>query len=75
MNDISIIEVNSGNILEKGMCCSKNKKSGGYIAKSEWAGNECNKNLKLLIAKDSNNKYLGFIEFTDRRMPGDRLKQ
>ncbi len=65
MNDINIIEVNSDNILEKGMCCSKNKRAEGYNAKVEWSGLKCNKNLKLYLAKDYKDNCIGYIEFTD----------
>lgn len=65
MNDINIIEVNSDNIFEKGMCCSKNKRAEGYNAKAEWSGLRCNKNLKLYLAKDYKDKCIGYIEFTD----------
>lgn len=65
MEDISITEVNSSNIFEKGICCSKNKKSSGYNAKAEWSGLKCNKNLKLFLAKDYKSNCIGFIEFTD----------
>lgn len=65
MSDINIIEVNSSNMYERGICCSKDKISPGYNAKVEWSGMKCNKDLKLYLAKDYKNAILGFIEFTD----------
>lgn len=65
MNDISIVEINSSNIFEKGMCCSRNKKSGGYNAKVEWTGLKCNNSLKLYLAKDDKGVCIGYIEYTD----------
>jgi hypothetical protein len=35
-NEFTFVDVSAENVSEVGICCSKDKKSPGFIAKAEW---------------------------------------
>lgn len=66
--DISLIEVNSDNVSEYGVCCVVNRKSPGFKAKLSWFTDILNRGVTIVVAVDSDGKQLGFIEFTDSEL-------
>lgn len=60
---IKIINVTSENVAEAGICCNKNMKSPGFIAKSNWFKSEFNQGLIIKLAMDDKGHQVGFIEF------------
>lgn len=67
--DISIIKVDSDNLLEHGLCCVVNRKAPGFNAKVNWFKDITNRGVNLIVAIDpKSKKQLGFVEFTDSEL-------
>ena len=67
--DISIITVNSENVLEYGVCCVVNRKSPGFNAKINWFKDITNRGVTLVVAiEPGSKKQLGFVEITDSEL-------
>ncbi len=62
LQGIKIVEVNLLNLENEGIFCIKDKKSAGYKQKLKWYQSEYKKGLRIFIAKDLNEKQIGFIE-------------
>lgn len=60
---INIIDVTTGNIVEVGVYCIKDRKSPGFNKKVEWFKSKINQGLKMKIAADNQGKQLGYIEY------------
>jgi GNAT superfamily N-acetyltransferase len=61
--DIRIIEVTPENVSEMGVYCVKDRKSSGYKLTVDWFKSKVNNGLKIQIARDYQNRDLGFVEY------------
>ena len=67
MGEIEIIDTNSDNILEYGVCGYKDLKRAGYSEKINWLKDRYNEGLKIKILKSKNDGTQGMIEY----IPGE----
>lgn len=65
MEKIDIITVTQDNVEKYGVCCIKNKKSEGFLAKDEWIKSDFNKTFTIKMAVDKTGDRVGFIEYID----------
>jgi L-amino acid N-acyltransferase YncA len=62
-NEFTFVDVSAENVSEVGICCSKDKKSPGFIAKAEWFKSSLNKGLRMKIALDNKGRQIAFVEY------------
>ncbi|MEO1434945.1 MAG: GNAT family N-acetyltransferase [Bacteroidota bacterium] len=58
-----IVKVDASKVHEVGIYCIKNKKAPGYQKKLDWFTDQMNEGLEILMAVDSEDVQLGFIEY------------
>jgi len=62
-DDLVFIEAGAEDAFEKGICCSKDRKSKGYQAKVSWLQQPHNREVRLLLVSKHVDGIIGFAEY------------
>ena len=63
MEDIKIIDVNPGNVLEHSLFCVKDIKNPAFVGKQNWFQKRHKEGLRMKILKGQGGRLIAFIEY------------